>query len=514
MILKSIITSFLVMSAVFICDARSQSHAEFAAELDKQVLGLTQGTFWGTIVVARGEEVMYRQTFGAADYHTQPHGPTTRYEIASVSKQFVSVAIYRLAERGRLQLDDPIGIYFESLPSPYRDISIDQLLTHTSGLPSDYVFPYDSTATRDEFVDAMTAHELIAEPGALYNYCNGGYAVLAALIEIVSGSAFEQHLKDEVFDVARLKHTSFVGQHVPEGAHDAHRLARDGSTRIASDWHSGWGYKGMGGIVTTADDLIRWMRALSDESLLSDESKRKMWAPTPASKYVASGWRLNRLRGQRALTHGGGVQGFGTLLTHLRDSGVTVVILSNNGKHLYAMQELILEQLVPIPPVDAVINAQGQSLSEHEGVILNDQMGSIEVSNSPDGSHLMLRVLNRQNETSVASLHVPRTAAAFILDEIEALGEPARATLSGSSQELGVYFYAYDKQAPVEINGLKLDVVAGWARSKNSSPNQTNGIQLWFHHEERMFIPVILRLSHHAAYQVGEQIRGCIADQE
>ncbi|MFG0315153.1 MAG: serine hydrolase domain-containing protein [Phycisphaerales bacterium] len=512
--LKLVVMSFLVLSATITCAARSQSHADFAGELDKGVLGLTQGTFWGTIVVTRGEEQMYRQTFGAADYHSQPHGPATRYEIASVSKQFVSVALYRLAEQGLLQSDDPIGVYFESLPKPYRDITIDQLLTHTSGLPSDFVFPYDSTATRDEFVDAMPAHELIADPGVFYSYCNGGYAVLAAVVEVASGRTFEQYLKDEVFDVARLKHTSFIGQPVPEGVHDAHRLARDGSTRIASDWHSGWGYKGMGGIVTTADDLIRWTRALSGESLLSEESKQIMWAPTPASPYVASGWRLNRLRGQRALSHGGGVQGFGTLLTHLRDSGVTIVILSNSGKYLYAIQELILEQLVPIPPVDAVINAQGQTLSEHEGVILNDQMGSIEVSNSPDGSHLMLRVLNRQNDTSVASLHVPRTAAAFILDEIKALGEPAKATLSGSSQELGVYFYAYDKEAPVEINGLKLDVVAGWAGSKNTSPNQANGIQLWFHHEERMFIPVILRLSHHAAYQVGEQIRACITDQE
>lgn len=505
--LRTVCLSLAMAIGVFSCRADDQPAVDIPQEIERQVLRLTEGGFWGTVVVARGDQEIYRGTFGLADYRSRPHDEKTRYEIASVSKQFVSVAIYRLAEQGLLDVEDPIGDYFSSLPAPHRDITIHQLLTHTSGLPENFVLPYNSTATRDELIRSMARFDLLAEPGSVYAYCNGGYAVLAALIEIVSGDTFEQYLTDQVFSVAGLEHTSFVGQPVPAGAQDAHRLGRSGYSQIASDWHSGWGYKGMGGIVATADDLLRWTQALADETLLSDESKERMWAPTPVSAYMASGWKLNRLRGQRALTHGGGVEGFGTMLTYLRDEDITIAVLSNNGKHLYGIQALILELLLPIPPVEAVLDARDQELSEHQSVMLHDQVGSIKVRSLPDQSHLELRVVNTREDTPVAILTVPRAAAAFILDEVDALGEPSPSVPLGLRQELGVYFYAYEKDIPVEIDGLKIEVTPGWPRAGPPGAVHEPGIQLWFNHEERMFSPIILRLGHRAANHLAEELR-------
>ena len=491
--------------------ARSQPDVDIASEIQRQVLSLTDGGFWGTVLVARGDEELYRGTFGLADYQSSLHAQNSRYEIASVSKQFVSVAIFRLTEQGLLGIDDPIGKYFKALPVPYNEITIYQLLTHTSGLPGDFVLPYNSTATREEFVRSMTRFDLLAEPGTLYIYCNGGYALLAALIESVSGNTYEQYMMDEVFHAAGLKHTGFVGQPVPVDAHDAHRLGRLGHTRIASDWHSGWGYKGMGGVVTTADDLVRWMLALKDNTLLKESSREIMWKPSPVSEHIACGWMLQRMRGQRALTHSGGIEGFATLLTYLRDEDITIVILSNRGKFIYSVQEIVLEQLVPIPPLRAVLDARNQELSEHHGVLLLDQVGSIRVSDAPDQSHIELRIINTLDESTVATVSVPFEAAAFIVDEADALGEPSPATPPGLRQELGVYFYAYEKDIPVQLDGLKLEVRPGSLKRGNLS-EQEPGIQLWIHHEEQMFVPIILRLGHLAAQDLADQLRVSLPD--
>lgn len=511
--LNTVALSLTLVAGILSHWARAQADVDIANEIERQVLSLTDGGFWGTIVVARGDEELYRGAFGLADYRSRLHSENTRYEIASVSKQFVSVAIFRLAEQGLLDIHDPIGKHFPSLSAPHNQITIYQLLTHTSGLPSDFVLPYNSTATRDELIRSLPQFDLIAEPGTMYVYCNGGYAVLAALIESVSGVMFEQYMKDEVFSVAGLEHTGFVGQPVPEGAEDAHRLNRYGYTRIASDWHSGWGYKGMGGIVATADDLVRWMRALKGDRLLQDTSREMMWKPAPVSEHVACGWILQRLRGQRAVTHGGSVEGFVTLLTSLRDEDLTIAILTNQRRYVYAIQEIILEQLVHIPKLSAVLDARDQELSEHEAVKLRDQVGSIGVRIAPDQSHIELRILNARDDSAVATVNVPFAAARYILNEADALGEPSPSTPPGLRQELGVYFHAYEKDAPVQLDGLKLEIRPGSAKPGVPQAEQEPGMQIWINHEEHMFTPIIIRLGHRGAYQLAEQLRANLPEE-
>jgi CubicO group peptidase (beta-lactamase class C family) len=257
--------------------------------------------FSGSVIVARGGEVVL------ASAHGRGITPETAFWIASVSKQFTAAAILKLQEQGKLGVQDPITKFFNGVPAAKQGITIHHLLTHTSGLPHRYAA--DGLTGRDEAVRTILAVPLKQRVGEGYSYSNDGYNLLAAIVEIASGTTFEEYLGKNLLAPAGLSHTGFWGFEKPgmpvappkdldRARGMRHTIWKDGKSQ------ANWGYRGATGVFSTPADLHAWVAALRAGRVLSPESLGLLWAPhvlvrsePDAEVYYGYGWAEERAGG-------------------------------------------------------------------------------------------------------------------------------------------------------------------------------------------------------------------------
>src|SRR5262245_10023396 len=218
-------------------------------QIDEAVAAATDGDFWGTLLVVRGGQIELAKGYGFRDYESKPNTPDTLFEIASTSKQVTATAILRLEQQKRLKTSDSIAKYFKDTPADKTAITIDQLLHHTAGLDPDIGVAYSWVGSRDEYLAVILKKPLIGTPGAKFFYSNVGYALLAAIVEVVTGRPFEDYVRKELFAPAGLVDTGFVQD---EALVKSDRVTKRHSDVgdpdwTAAKWFYGWGYRGMGG---------------------------------------------------------------------------------------------------------------------------------------------------------------------------------------------------------------------------------------------------------------------------
>jgi CubicO group peptidase (beta-lactamase class C family) len=160
----------------------------------------------GAVLVAKGGRVVYRTGFGWADRDRKiPMSTTTGIDIASMSKDVTAVAILQLVERGLLKTTDSLAAHFDSVPPDKRTITIEQLLTHRSGLPQYFVDTSDfARLTRAQALKAILGAKLEFVPGTGEEYSDAGYVLLAILLERRTGLTLETWLQREQFGPARM----------------------------------------------------------------------------------------------------------------------------------------------------------------------------------------------------------------------------------------------------------------------------------------------------------------------
>lgn len=171
------------------------------------------GQFNGNVLVAEKGKIIFEKSYGFADMSSKAELDShSIFELASVSKQFTAMAILLLEKSGRITLDDSLSKYLPQLP--YKGITIEHLLTHTSGLP-DYMALFQKYWNKNEIaqnghvVKLLTEHHppSISKPGERYEYSNTGYVLLAAIIEIVTHQSFEAFLKNNIFRPLKMQQT-------------------------------------------------------------------------------------------------------------------------------------------------------------------------------------------------------------------------------------------------------------------------------------------------------------------
>jgi len=285
-------------------------------------------------LVLRNGKALVRKAYGLSNLEEHVAAtPATNYRLASVTKQFTAASILLLAEDKRLSIDDPIRKWLPSLPDTDDGITIRQLLTHTGGL-IDYedIMPADlSVALRDVDVLHLLEKErrVYFAPGTDYRYSNGGYSMLALIVEKASGKSFQAFLHERIFEPLGMHDTlAYVveGPPVPNRAY--------GYTRMNGKWESTdqsltSAVLGDGGIYSSIDDLAKWDAALYDKRLLSDASRRLAFTPwtktdDPAIKY-GFGWRITG----PTLWHSGESVGFRNVIVRYPQQHLTVIILTN-----------------------------------------------------------------------------------------------------------------------------------------------------------------------------------------
>jgi CubicO group peptidase (beta-lactamase class C family) len=286
---------------------------------------------WGSVLVGYKGETLFTKGYGKCDYETKECDTSTLYEIASLSKQFTATAILHLHQNKKLNIYDSIGLFFKDIPKDKHSITLHHLLTHTAGLSKEIGVPYDSKINRVEYVQKMLQEQLASEPGKQVGYSNAGYAILAAVIEEITGDSFQNYLKQNLFTPSRMNDTGFIGdENLIKTGRASKRLTEDSGEHTAVEWHHyGWGYKGMGGVVTTVLDLALWDKALRGNIILNDEMKKILFEPFV--KNHACGWLINPTsRDTNKAEHSGGVAGYGIHMVHFLDEDAVIVILSND----------------------------------------------------------------------------------------------------------------------------------------------------------------------------------------
>ncbi len=338
----AISTWAVVGAAVFgsACDRPGPSPAPTRDVIDSLFARFAQpGAPGASVLVVRHDSVLLRASFGLADVEAQVAAtPATNYRLASLSKQFTATAIVLLARDGMLALDAPVRDFLPALPAYASAVTIRHLLTHTSGLWDYEDFVPDTQVVQVHDADALAllrAHSdrLYFAPGSEWRYSNTGYALLALVVERVSGARFADVLRARIF-VPLEMHDTFAHE---EGRTTIPRRAwgytvRNGAV-VRTDQSSTSAVLGDGGVYSSLDDLARWHASLDRAPLVGDS----LWRATSTAFTLTNrtpteygfGWFVDRLHGRRRLRHHGETRGFTNAVSRFPDDGVTIVVLTN-----------------------------------------------------------------------------------------------------------------------------------------------------------------------------------------
>lgn len=287
-----------------------------------------------SVLVLRDGKAVVRKSYGLADLEEQHAAtPATNYRLASVTKQFTAAATLLLIEEGRLGLDDRLRQWLPSLPMSNDAITIRHLLTHTSGL-IDYeeVMPANQvTQLRDRDVLRLQEGQdrLYFAPGSHYRYSNGGYSLLALIVERISGLSFQQFLRERIFAPLGMSQTLAYVSGGPAIAHRAYGYSWIGKSWQRTDQSSTSAVLGDGGIYSSIDDLARWDAALYDDRLLSDASRAAAFTASTTTDdpdvAYGYGWRITG----ESLWHSGETIGFRNVIVRYPMRRLSVIVLSN-----------------------------------------------------------------------------------------------------------------------------------------------------------------------------------------
>lgn len=309
----------------------------------------TSGLFNGNILVASGGEKKSFAAIGYSNLKTKERlTEASTFELASCSKQFTAAGILTLVAKGRLSLDQKLETILPALP--YKGVTIRHLLNHTGGLP-DYMelmqehWDRKRIATNEDVVHLLDKFEPAKrfEPGTRYEYSNTGYALLASVIEKVSGKSFAKYMKEAVFQPLHLNHTLvYMRRYAPQKIKGyAYGYIKDNSGEYKlpdSVEESSYVYylDGIGGdgcVNTTVDDLLAWNNAVRDQKLLPATLwKEALTPPVIDGKSTDYGFGFqvvqNTERG-KVLMHNGGWPGYTTRNVLYLDKDVSLIYLCN-----------------------------------------------------------------------------------------------------------------------------------------------------------------------------------------
>ena len=291
--------------------------------------------FMGSVLVSRENEIILDKGYGFANLEWSiPNSPSTKFRLGSITKQFTAASILLLEERGKLSVNDAVKKYIPDAAAAWDKVTIFNLLTHTSGIPSftnfpDYpaIEPFAKTPT--QLVGLFRDKPLDFPPGEKWSYSNSGYVLLGYLIEKISGESYEKFVQDNIFTPLGMKDSGYDSN----SAIIAHRAA---GYSPGQNGPVNAGYINMtvplsaGGLYSTTDDLLRWEQGLFGGKLLSPASLQKMTKPFMSD--YAFGLMVHTANGRQVIEHGGGIEGFTTMLAYYPEDKLTVVVLSNfNG---------------------------------------------------------------------------------------------------------------------------------------------------------------------------------------
>ncbi len=348
----------------------ARAEPDRAKEIDAYLARCERFGFSGSVLVLRDKKPVIERGCGLADRERgERAAPDTVFEIASATKPFTACAILKLAEMKKLSLDDPIGKHLPDVPKDKQGITIRHLLSHTSGMSRmGGGGGGDAAAAARSYLSKPLARK----PGEAFEYWNGGYALLAAIVEQASGQSYMDFCRERLFRPAGLENTGFTGDaDLAKQAvgYDGGQPVRQAAGHPYGDY--GFQYRGMGGIVTSVQDLRRFLDAYENGTILSAQSRELM--ETSVTKNYGLGWGMAETkRGTLRIGHGGDVRGFHAEIERFPKERAAVLVLCNvEGIPLWTiawnLEALLFGEAPPYPMPPAAVDLPPEALDRLAG---------------------------------------------------------------------------------------------------------------------------------------------------
>lgn len=351
-LMRKTLLSLLILLFVgpsFAQSAKEKADSLISAAIPNDEHGLS-------VLVAENGKVIYEKTAGYADIENRRKvTPTTTFRIGSVTKQFTAAGILKLAEMGKISIDDPLSKYIPEFPRG-DEVTIHHLLTHTSGIKSYTEDPYFYMGVTSPIETSQLAKNIQTmgydfDPGEKWKYNNSAYFILGYLIEKISGQSYEVFLKKHFFEPAGMKNTGVYSNQKTYKEEALGYSNQNDSIVLSLNWDMTWA-GGAGNLYSTAHDLQKWNEAIFKGNLLKKESLQKALKPVKlndGSEYpYGYGWGVTEYKGLKYFGHSGGLHGFLSNLAYYPEINATVVVLSNAGPPLRVIPGELSQKLTKI----------------------------------------------------------------------------------------------------------------------------------------------------------------------
>jgi CubicO group peptidase (beta-lactamase class C family) len=346
--------------------------------------------FMGSVLVAKNGKVLFSKGYGWADMEWNiPNSPTTKFQIASVTKQFTAPSILLLEDRGKLKTDDLVKKYLPDTPACWDKITIYNLLTMTSGIAGDAAKYEPGMPDKLIFSDKP----LDFQPGEKWDYSNLGYDVLGYLLEKVSGQTYADFVQENIFHPLGMNDSGYDSNVVVIPRHASGYWPGANGMENAERPIQNLAFSA-GGLYSTTEDLLRWEEGLFGGKVLTPASLRKMTTPfkqTILKHDYACGLYVYREKGRLVIDYDGNGIGFNAQMAYYPEEKLAVIVLANlngivTGRINTALAAAVHGETLAFPPPPREIALPKEVLARYVGTY---EFSDGRVTFTLQGSHLM-----------------------------------------------------------------------------------------------------------------------------
>ena len=340
--------------------------------------------FNGEILVAKGKNILFQQTVGLASYENNLElEKGAKYRIASITKTFTGTLIAIAQKEEKLNVQDKAIDYINGLSPKFKDVTIEQLLSHTSGLPhnegiKDYWHIKSKLQmTPEQVITEINTLDLLFESGSQMHYSSLGYHLLATILESVYNSSFENILKDKILNKLQMTETGIVDnlKIIPQMASGYHLVTDD--SLVVAPYRNYSMLKGAGDMYSTATDLLKWNNSFFSNTLLSEKTNTNIFTQQTQknNESYRYGWYMSSDVPKKQ-NHGGGTWGYSTYNSMYPDKQISIVILSNISTLPIStiasdVEKIVFGQPFQIPSIEKV-SKESDKLEMYSGSFISE----------------------------------------------------------------------------------------------------------------------------------------------
>lgn len=304
------------------------------------------------VLVSNKGEIVYKNAFGSANLELNvPMRPDMVFEISSITKQFTGIAIMQLVEQGKMNLEDSINKYIPDYPTHGYYISIEHLLTHTSGIRNfQEIQSLDSMKTLDftptQFIALFKNEKMDFAPGTEWKYSNSGYFLLGYIIEKVTGLTYQQYIEEYIFKPAGMSNSFYLDyKNIIKGRVLGYtKVENKFENRFYSSVNPSILYAA-GALMCTTEDMFKYYQTLNSYSLVSKEGCDKIRTSYKLAngKEVGYGYgvEVGNIYGHHTIYHAGGANGFFTLQMYFPEKDINFILFTNCGDNFGKFEEYL-----------------------------------------------------------------------------------------------------------------------------------------------------------------------------